>query len=110
MLGKVAAASLENGLVTGRPLTVDSSQPTALDRFRTGSSMVDGGDSALRERLLAAGGLPGLPGSPFSPTWRWQCFDRHTHALMSRPCLARYSGGTKVYCVWWLGSSWHSFD
>ena len=32
MLGKVAAASLENSLVTGRPLTVNSSQPNALDR------------------------------------------------------------------------------
>eukprot|EP00966_Prymnesium_polylepis_P285798 6602099-Prymnesium_polylepis.1 len=71
--------------------------------------MVDGGDSVLRERLsslLAA--FPASPAHPSSPTWRWQCFDRHM--LMSRPCLARYSGGTKVYCVWRLGSSWHSFD
>eukprot|EP00966_Prymnesium_polylepis_P024373 561360-Prymnesium_polylepis.1 len=36
MLGKVAAASLEISLVTGRPLTVNSSaQPNALDRARS---------------------------------------------------------------------------
>eukprot|EP00966_Prymnesium_polylepis_P251427 5812990-Prymnesium_polylepis.1 len=72
--------------------------------------MIPGGESAPRERLLAAAGLPGLPASPSSLMWRWHSFERHTQALLLRPCSTRYSSGTKVYCVERLESAWHSFD
>ena len=72
------------------------------DCSRTGPSVTVAGESAPRERLLAADGLPGLPGSGSSLTWRWHSFeDRAAHARADAEAMldAIRLGHEGVLCV-----------